>query len=68
MSNSDPSSDALTLNEIARRWGMTRQAVHYFVRRGELQAVRVGPGLGRLWILATEVERFERERGKGSTK
>ena len=53
----------ITLPEAARRAGVHRTAVHFWVKRGWLLAVRAGV---RAWLVEEqELERFLQERTAG---
>ena len=54
--------ELLTADEAARFLRLHRNRVYAFVRDGELRAVRLGDGSGRLRIRREELERFLEER------
>lgn len=56
-----PEPAALTVAEVTRRLGVSRQRVHALVKAGHLKADRDGR---LLTIAADELARFERERAR----
>jgi excisionase family DNA binding protein len=54
----------LSVKQIAARWSVSRSNVYALITAGRLPHLRVGLGRGTIRVRESDVEAYERERGR----